>query len=70
MEIIDVTWFTGEQSMGIVVIRNAVGQIKAYIGVGDGQDEEQDTKKIAESGVRIHKDQLQQIINKLEGNNG
>jgi hypothetical protein len=67
VEIIEIFWFTGEQNMGIVVIRNAVGQLKAYMGVVDGQDEELDTKKIVESGVRIHKDQLQQIINKLEG---
>ena len=67
MEVIDITWFTTEHTIGIVVIKNEVGQLKAYIGVGKGGDEEQDTKYIFENGARIHKDQLQQIINKLEG---
>lgn len=67
MEIIDVSWWTTDKSIGIVVVKNEVGQLKAYIGVGDGQDEEQDAKNIADGGARVHKQQLEAIIKKLEG---
>lgn len=35
-KIVDVKWYTGRNTIGIVLIKNFVGGHKAYIGVGLG----------------------------------
>jgi len=67
VEIIDTFWFSGETQMGIVIIKNQIGELKAYLGTASGADEKTDSEYIADNGVRLHKETLESIIKKLEG---
>ena len=53
--------------MGIVIIKNQIGELKAYLGTASGADEKTDSEYIADNGVRLHKETLESIIKKLEG---
>jgi hypothetical protein len=53
MEIIDYTWFTTSHSIGIVLVKDPYEGYKAYIGIGDGNDELGDAKHIREWGNKF-----------------
>lgn len=55
MNILDVKWFTGRTCVGAVAIKTIDNKWKAYIGSGDGFDEEYDIKSIAEYGRKLEK---------------
>ncbi len=52
-EVIDVKWFSGVDCIGIVLVDTGYGH-KAYIGVGRGDDEQEDIDYIAGNGSRFH----------------
>lgn len=49
-KIIDVKWFSGRDTIGIVLTQDERGEHKAYIGCGNGWSEEADTAAIAATG--------------------
>lgn len=53
MKVLDVKWFTGRDCIGIVKVDVEYEGICYYIGVVDGQDEEDDKQLIAEWGTRF-----------------
>ena len=56
MKILDSVWFTEMMSdfpIGIILIETDFGEIKAYIGTGYGNDEKEDSEKIAKYGARF-----------------
>lgn len=67
MKITNSIWFTlgTGQCIGIVTIKNEVGQKKAYIGLSKGLDAGLDSKYIAENGTPVRKEILQAIANYL-----
>lgn len=67
MEFIDVIWFTGLQTVGIVIGKDeTTGKIKAYIGVGKGYNEKADIRKIMNHGNRIQKHQAMRLANLID----
>ena len=57
MEVINVTWFSEmgcAKPIGIVVVEVEEGERKAYIGTGDGYNEQLDTQHIISSGAKLH----------------
>jgi len=66
MEIIESYWFEGQQPIGIVVTQNQQKEIRAFIGIGIGSNDEIDAKYIAEWGTPIHLTLLKEIVNKIE----
>lgn len=62
-EILNSIWFTaGRHLIGIVLIKNNVGEEKAYIGVGDGSDESIDEQIIADHGAKFPVNVAKQLI--------
>lgn len=62
-KIIGYAWFTGGTgTVGIVLVRNSIGEDKAYIGVADGADEEADLRKIAAWGAKFPYDYAVGIV--------
>lgn len=70
MKVIDTTWFTGRKGcVGIVIGEEEfTGERKAFIGVGNGRNENADTEAIIAWGIRLSVAVLQDIIKKLEVN--
>lgn len=65
MKILEVTWFSHMlTTIGIVSIKNEIGQVKFYIGKVEGFDEEADTKFISEYGAKIDPENLIDFINR------
>lgn len=65
MKITYVTWFSTPHAhtIGIVIGEDDItGEQKAYIGLGDGVDEEADTKKISERGASFPIETAKQLI--------
>ena len=50
MKILDVAWFSGRDTVGIVRVEDEHDGVRYYIGVGDGHDESGDIQKIADWG--------------------
>jgi hypothetical protein len=50
MEIIDYTWFTTSQTVGIVLVKDPYDGYKAYIGVAKGGNELDDVIHITKWG--------------------
>lgn len=56
ISVLDSMWFSqmmNSKSIGIVKIKNEVGDIKYYIGNADGLDECSDAIHIAETGAKF-----------------
>jgi hypothetical protein len=56
MEILKSIWFNEMGNMapiGVVIIKNDIGEERAYIGTGWGQGISEDEKKIAERGAKF-----------------
>lgn len=67
MKIIDSLWFTGEfGKIGIVVVKNNGKDIKAYIGLAKGRDEQADERMIAEYGTPFYLKHLHALSNLME----
>ena len=66
---IDVLWFSGAKCIGIVCVETDQGERKFYIGTGDGLNEERDKKTIADWGIRIQPEDLQDWFKRLGGTN-
>ena len=54
MKILDVCWFSSNNTIGIVATKNEMGEIKFYVGLGNGFDEEVDCQHIANYGGKIY----------------
>jgi len=66
MKIIDNTWFNG--TIGIVIVESeATKERKAYIGVGEGHDENRDIQSIANHGTPVLVETLKRLVEKMEG---
>jgi len=52
MEILEVIWFTGIKTVGIVIAKNTVGEPHVYVGSVDGIDEENDIAHIIDYGSK------------------
>lgn len=52
-EIIDWTWRSGQDTVGIVAIKTSEGKLKVYIGVAQGGTEQEDVQYIYENGARL-----------------
>lgn len=60
------TWFNSmEGTIGMVVMKNAAGEVKAYIGRGDGVDEKADAERIARHGAPVSPLQLIDALKEL-----
>ncbi len=69
MNIIKTVWFNeygSSKPIGIVIGIGAIGERKAYIGVGFGSDEKADAKHIAENGAKVSKDMLEEVLKELK----
>ena len=55
VEILDVMWFSGRDTVGIVRVNVPHEGIKYYIGTGIGDTEENDKQRIAEWGAYFPK---------------
>lgn len=67
MKIIGTVWFTNMDGhcIGIVTIENDIGERKAYIGLGEGRDEEVDAQHIAENGAPVYKAFIRGVLDML-----
>ena len=54
MKILDVRWFTGRDTVGVVKVETEFDGIKYYIGVGKGLDEQSDMQYICDWGARLN----------------
>ena len=68
MEILDSFWFSGKETIGIVVVKTSHNEVKAYMGVVPGDDQKYDEKYLASSGTPVHFAQLKSILNCIEEN--
>ena len=50
MKILDVKWFCGRSTVGVVRVQDEYDGIKYYIGTGEGHVEEADMQYIADWG--------------------
>lgn len=67
MKIERVYWFTGDESIGIVVGKDQItGERKGYISTVRGRDEDEDKEYIAACGQRIQPAVMRQIADYLE----
>lgn len=69
-KVIGVNWLAtlpSGESIGVVIIKNDVGQHKAYIGIGSGQSEERDVNHIKNNGNPVDANVLRKIITGIEG---
>lgn len=70
MKIFNAIWFTEMGSLrpiGIVIGEDEMtGERRAYIGVGNGEDEERDSKSIAGTGAKFGIEMAQMIVNALD----
>jgi len=64
--IIDTFWFSGLETIGIVVIENPTGERKAYVGKANGFNEGADKQKIMNNGSKMYVEQLEQIVKLLK----
>ena len=64
--IIGASWFTGRETIGIVVTENEVKERKAYIGVGLGKNEKEDAESISHYGSKIRIEILEKILTLLQ----
>lgn len=64
-KIISTVWFTGVKCIGIVVVENEMKVKKAYIGIGEGRDEEMAAGYIKDNGVPVTKESLKEILDKI-----
>jgi hypothetical protein len=55
MKILDVRWFTGRDTVGVVKVESDFDGILYYIGVGKGLDEQDDMQYISDWGARLPK---------------
>lgn len=51
--IVDKMWFTGQECVGIVKVRDPYDGVIYYIGVGQGYDEDSDAEHIASWGAKL-----------------
>lgn len=69
MKITSTIWFTQAprpQTIGIVFgIDEITGEAKAYIGTGEGLDEEFDADHISKFGAKFHPAHAESIMDKL-----
>ena len=75
MKVLETLWFTNTQGcIGIVVGEEDVtGDKKAYIGIGNGASEKEDTEAILAWGTKFSLDTAQRLVSyltKKEGKNG
>lgn len=71
MKILNAEWFSNPQGcFGIVTIKNDIGEIKSYLGLGDGRSEHEDIEYIAKTGAKVDVKQLKRIVNFMEGRDG
>ena len=61
-KIIDVLWFSGTKCIGIVCTETDQGERRFYIGKGEGLDEERDKRQIADWGMRIDPQVMQNFF--------
>lgn len=56
-EVIKWIWMNSRDTIGAVAVKlEHSNEWTAYLGAGDGRDEEQDVRKIADYGYRLSKD--------------
>ncbi len=67
MKVVDSLWFTNNKgTVGIVTIEEDVtGDRKAYIGIGDGHNQEADTQSIVDWGNPLSISALGRITSQL-----
>jgi hypothetical protein len=51
--ILGVRWFSGRATIGVVRVQTEYDEIKYYIGVGSGRDEDEDVQSIASWGTKF-----------------
>ena len=57
MTILDVKWRNSRWTMGVVLTVNKMGVVKAYMGVGEGEDAVSDMEMIASYGCKLIKEE-------------
>lgn len=62
MEIIKVSWITGRNTIGVVLAKNEIGELHAYIGVGTGNNEQEDIQTILDWGNKFKPDHFKSIF--------
>jgi hypothetical protein len=55
MKILDVRWFTGRDTVGVVKVESDFNGILYYIGTGKGLDEQDDAQYISDWGATFPK---------------
>lgn len=67
MKIFDSVWFNGEfGKIGIVVVKNNGKDIRAYIGLAKGRNEQADERMIAHYGTPLYLKTVRLLYNMLE----
>lgn len=52
-EILKREWFSGQDTVGVVLVKSSDGKKRAYIGVASRGTEEEDAERIADFGARL-----------------
>jgi len=65
MEIIKVSWITGRNTIGIVLAKNEIGELHVYIGVGTGNDEDEDIQSILDWGTKLKPEVFKSIFERF-----
>lgn len=63
-EILAVKWFSGKDTVGFVLTRSSVFEIRAFVGVAQGFDEESDARYIAEWGAEVSQEIAEAVFGK------
>jgi len=69
MEIIDYTWFTASQTIGVVLVKDPYDGYKAYIGFAKGVNELDDVKHIIEWGNKFPLEAAQKLFTHINFEN-
>jgi len=61
-EVLGVYWMTGIQTIGIVAIKNDVGEVKFYIAGVKGENLDEDVNYIRDHGAKLFVDGLTEFF--------
>ena len=65
MTVIDVIWFTGKDTIGIVAAKNQEGETKFLIGKGAGYCAKADAQDIADWGAKFDLEYLDRFLKRM-----
>jgi len=66
LKLVDIRWFSGRDTIGVVLVEDmTMHYVKAYIGVGQGNNEQADAEHIAQWGSKIPQTMAESLFGPL-----